>query len=66
MPVVTVTEAKGGRLAETEVRRVDVSLLGTHKKNERRDGNASVFCRHSFRPGIGQHPGRAAALYASP
>jgi uncharacterized protein (TIGR02687 family) len=32
VPVVTVTEAKGGRLAETEVRRVGVSLLGTHKK----------------------------------
>lgn len=33
IPVVTVSEAKGSRTAETEVRRVGVSLLGTYKKN---------------------------------
>ena len=32
VPVVSITEAKGKKLAETEVRRVGVSLLGTHKK----------------------------------
>ena len=32
VPVVTVSEAKGSKLAATEVRRVGVSLLGTHKK----------------------------------
>ncbi|MFP4533976.1 MAG: BREX-1 system phosphatase PglZ type A [Desulfobacterales bacterium] len=32
VPVVSVFEAKGRRLAETEVRKAGVSLLGTHKK----------------------------------
>jgi hypothetical protein len=32
VPVVSVAEAKGRRLAETEVRKAGVSLLGTHKK----------------------------------